>query len=579
MFNGLFKKIGETLVERNLLSKKQVSIVLRAQLTKYSNQFFCQIAAKLGFISDDIVLQILSELYSIKPIKMEFLYIPQDTLNLLGKNLAILTLSIPFYADDSVIKIATTDPGNVRNMDRIIYALGYLGRHIEFFVAKESEILRLIEFIKCSAADDDDKENDRCAVSEEACGRYEAYIEQTESCQYSDVVNEIHDSNSYTNTPEYDCKYVAKDENKGESKKNDGNNGGTTALASYNLQDHLQDPLFVLNKIIFEALEAKASDIHFEPTENFVEIRFRIDGILQKTDSVPFDAWNRIKSKLKIISRMDITESRKAQNGHARIYLGGRNIDLRIATVCGSFGENITIRIFDLNHGVKNLVDLGFRKKDFLWLKNIISHPYGIFLIVGPTGSGKTTTLYSLVEELKSPTINIVTLEDPIEYQIDGIRQLELREDGLMSFADGIKTVLRHDPDVLLVGEIRDEETAAAAVRASLTGRLVLSTLHASTPTDALRRLVDLGLKLSDFVPSLLGIFSQRLLRYREKKGRFPVTEYMSFSDETRKKLLCGSDIEECIPAQTFKASAKQALKDGITDRKEIQRVFGHGFL
>lgn len=508
---SLFKKIGEILVERNLLTKKQVSVILSAQKSKYSDRLFCQIASQLGFIGEDALLHILSELYCIKPVQMEFLYIPQNILNLLPKDIAISTLSVPFYADDFTVKIATTDPGNARNLDRIASAIAAECRdkHIEFFIAKESEILRFLESIKCGPDND-------------------------------------------SSSPE------------------DTDNSASTLV--------MTDPLFVLNKVIFEAIEAKASDIHFEPTENFVEVRFRIDGILQKSTHITFENWSRIKSKLKIISKMDITESRKAQNGHARVYLGGRNIDLRIATVCGSFGENVTIRIFDLSCGVKNLIDLGFTIKDFMWLQNIISHPYGIFLIVGPTGSGKTTTLYSLVEEIKSPTINVVTLEDPIEYQIDGIRQLELREDGLMSFADGIKTILRHDPDVMLVGEIRDEETAAAAIRASLTGRLVLATLHASTPADALRRLVDLGLKLSDFVPSLLGIFSQRLLRYRQKKGRFPVTEYMSFSAEVRRNLLQKEDITSCIPTQTFEDSVKQALEDGITTEAEVRRVFGNGF-
>lgn len=569
----LFKKIGETLVERSLLTKKQVSMVLRAQKDRYPNQLFCQVASRLGFINEEVLLQILSDLYSIKPVKVEFLYIPDDTLNLLDKNLAISTRSIPFYSDDFVVKIATTDPGNIRNTDRITYAIGQHKR-VEFFIAKESEILRFLELIKCSSNDEDYESNEYYEdnVNESKKSNAEIRCENWFSKNFYNNNHRINGGSKHiNNTSEYI--YEVSDGYKIGGSKNYAASSSSISKSSY------EDPLFILNKVIFEAIEAKASDIHFDPTENFVEVRFRIDGILQKTTSIAFESWSRIKSRLKIISKMDITESRKAQNGHARIYLGGKNIDLRIATVCGSFGENITIRIFDLSCGVKNLVDLGFTKQDFLWLKNIISHPYGIFLIVGPTGSGKTTTLYSLVEEIKSPAINIVTLEDPIEYQIDGIRQLELREDGLMSFADGIKTILRHDPDVMLVGEIRDEETAAAAIRASLTGRLVLATLHASTPADALRRLVDLGLKLSDFIPSLLGIFSQRLLRYSEKKGRFPVTEYMSFSNESRQKLLCNNDIEKCIPAQSFENSVRKALKEGMTTKDEIRRVFGNGFI
>ena len=490
----LFKSIGNVFIDKHLLTKEQVGMILRAQ-KKENNYLFGQLAVKLGFINEDDLLQVLSEIYAIKSVKMEFLYIPQTTLDLLDKEIAISTLAVPFYSDNRIVKVAISDPGNIRNIDKIIAACK--NKKVEFCVAKESEILRFLELIKCNS--DDNVKN---------------------------------------------------------------------------------DPLFLLNKIIFEAIEAKASDIHFEPSENFIGVRFRIDGILKEITQINFDSWSRIKSKIKIISKMDITENRRAQNGHARIYIAGKTIDLRVATVCGSFGENITIRIFDLSSGIKNLVELGFAKKDFLWLKNIISHPYGIFLIVGPTGSGKTTTLYSLVNEIKSPYINIITLEDPIEYQIEGIRQLELREDGLMSFADGIKAILRHDPDVMLVGEIRDEETAATAIRASLTGRLVLATLHASTPSDALRRLVDLGLKLSDFIPSLLGIFSQRLVRYTNgNSGRFPVTEYMSFSEELKKNLLLTNDVTTCLPTQTFTQSAKQAIDNNLTNKKEIGKIFGNAFI
>ncbi|MBR1733861.1 MAG: Flp pilus assembly complex ATPase component TadA [Alphaproteobacteria bacterium] len=492
--NYLFKNIGEILLDKKLLTKEQVIMVLRAQ-KRDDNCLFGQLSVKLGFINEDDLLQVLSEIYSVKSVKMEFLYIPQNTLNLINVDVAVSSCAVPFYSDDSCVKIAISDPGNIRSIDKIVSCCK--NRNVEFFVAKESEILRFLELIKC---------------------------------KYKDVAE--------------------------------------------------SDPLFLLNKIIFEAVEAKASDIHFEPTDNFIKVRFRIDGILNEITTINFDAWSRIKSKIKIISKMDITENRKVQNGHARIALAGKTIDLRVATVCGSFGENVTVRIFDLSSGVKDFSKLGFCKKDFLWLKNIMSHPYGIFLIVGPTGSGKTTTLYSLVNEVKSPNINIITLEDPIEYQIDGIRQLELREDGVMSFSDGIKAILRQDPDIMLVGEIRDEETAATAVRASLTGRLVLATLHASTPNDALRRLTDLGLKLSDFIPSLLGIFSQRLLRYKnERTGRFPVTEYISFSDELKKKILKKNDISFCKPTQTFVDSIKNALENDLTNKKEVERVFGNAFI
>jgi type IV pilus assembly protein PilB len=240
------------------------------------------------------------------------------------------------------------------------------------------------------------------------------------------------------------------------------------------------------------------------------------------------------------------------------------------------------IRIFDLSNGINSLLELGFSPEDFLWLKRVVSFPSGIFLIVGPTGSGKTTTLYSLLKEINSSSINIMTLEDPIEYQIDGIKQLDLREEGILSFADGVRSILRQDPDVMLVGEIRDEATAATAVRASLTGRLVLATLHAATPIEGIRRLLDLGLKLSDFIPSLLGIFSQRLARRLVNgayRGRFPLTEYIYFSEKLKKKLLSNDDISVCKVDKTFQNSCSEALASNFTDLKEIIRVFGNAHI
>ncbi|MDR1334386.1 MAG: Flp pilus assembly complex ATPase component TadA, partial [Holosporaceae bacterium] len=340
-----------------------------------------------------------------------------------------------------------------------------------------------------------------------------------------------------------------------------------------------KDPLLLLNKIIFDAVESKASDIHFEPSENLVRVRVRVDGVLHILRNVDLDSWMRIKSKLKLISNLNITENRRPQSGHTRIHLAGKVIDLRISTHPSIFGENFVVRIFDLSNGVKSLKELGFCRDDFLWLRNIITFPSGIFLIVGPTGSGKTTTLYSLLKEINSSSINIMTLEDPIEYQIDGIKQLDLREEGILSFADGVRSILRQDPDVMLVGEIRDEATAATAIRASLTGRLVLATLHAATPIEGIRRLLDLGLKLSDFIPSLIGIFSQRLLRRRADDGydgRFPLTEYIFFSDELKKNILEDGNISMCRPDKTFRDSSQKALELGLTDQREITRIFGN---
>ncbi|MDR2067497.1 MAG: Flp pilus assembly complex ATPase component TadA [Holosporaceae bacterium] len=485
-----FKNIGDTLLGKGLLTSEQIGIVAKFQ--EHSQQLFGQAAVSLGFLAEDALLKILSEMYAMEAISLEFLYIDTNTLTSLGYNVSSLYLAIPFFRNSSVIKVAISDPGNLRAIDAI--RMLFKDLNVEFFIAKETEILHFLEIMKC------------------------------------------------------------------------------------NVDSVTTDPLLLLNKIIFDAVEAKASDIHFEPLENLVRVRLRIDGLLRLLRTLDLESWTRIRSKLKLIANLNITENRRPQSGHTRIRLAGKTIDLRISTHPGIFGENFVVRIFDLSDGVASLSQLGFPPEDFLWLKRAISFPSGIFIIVGPTGSGKTTTLYSLLKEINSISLNIMTLEDPVEHQIEGIRQLDLREEGILSFSDGVRSILRQDPDVMLVGEIRDEATASSALRASLTGRLVMATLHAATPIEGLRRLLDLGLKLSDFVPPMIGIFSQRLARYL-KNGeychRFPLTEYLYFSEELKNNLLEQQDINICEVDKTFRESAEKAIACNLTDRAEIKRILG----
>ena len=483
-------RIGDVLLSSNMLNAQHINTIINSQ--KNSNDLFGEIAVKLGFLKEENLLPILSERYNVPIADIEFMYIDQNTLFSIDYEIAEKTQAVPFSISNEHVKIAIADPGNLQFVDLITDY--FLPKRVKFFIAKKSEIQKLIEILKCK------------------------------TCNFDN------------------------------------------------------NPIMLLNKIIFEAVEKKCSDIHFEPCENYVNIRIRVDGVLQVLQTISSVAWDRIQARLKLISHLNITENRRPQSGHCRIQLGGKSIDLRISTHPGIYGESFVVRLFDLTNGIKNLNDLNFQKDDFLWLQKILRHPQGIFLIVAPTGSGKTTTLYSLLKEINTTTRNIMTLEDPVEYIIPGIRQLDLREEGILSFSDGVRSILRQDPDVLLIGEIRDEKTAASALRASLTGRLVLSTLHASTPLEALRRLMDLKLSLSDFVPSLIGIFSQRLVRYKIGNtyiGRFPITEYIYFPQEVKENILKTNDISQCKLDKSFIESAKFAISKNMTDGCEIKRMLG----
>ncbi|MDR2416880.1 MAG: GspE/PulE family protein [Holosporales bacterium] len=342
-------------------------------------------------------------------------------------------------------------------------------------------------------------------------------------------------------------------------------------------------------ELLQEAITCRASDIHFEPEDSLVRLRLRIDGELSTFKTLHNAEWQYICGYLKVLANLNITEHRKPQSGHARIRANGRWVDLRLSTHPSLFGEALVIRVLDAEAGLIPLTELGFSSDVLHALDKIVSTPHGIFLVAGPTGSGKTTTLYALLHALNPHERNIMTLEDPVEYQVSGARQLDLREEGLLSFADGIRSVLRQDPDVILVGEIRDEQTAFMALRAALTGRLVLATVHAHDVFSTFDRLQDLGLPPREILPHLVGVMSQRLVRknplYRKTNtsafNRCAIAEILYFDQETRAALLTEEDHRAWRAAAhqhgfiPFMKYAQEAVAEGVTTHAEILRVFG----
>ena len=269
----------------------------------------------------------------------------------------------------------------------------------------------------------------------------------------------------------------------------------------------------LINALMFEAVKKSASDIHFEPFEEKLAVRIRIDGILHNTLEVPAILAPLIVSRLKIIANLDISEKRLPQDGRISITIAGRTINIRVSTIPVSHGERVVLRILDKESVHLNLTDLGINDELLISIRRLIAKPHGIILVTGPTGSGKTTTLYAMLTELNSPGRNIMTVEDPIEYDVKGIAQTHVNTKVEMTFAKSLRAILRQDPDVVMVGEIRDLETAVIAVQASLTGHLVLSTLHTNTAVGAITRLRDIGVQSFLLSSSLIGVIAQRLIR------------------------------------------------------------------
>ncbi len=269
----------------------------------------------------------------------------------------------------------------------------------------------------------------------------------------------------------------------------------------------------IVNQFIIQAVQSKASDIHIEPEEKILNVRYRIDGMLHRVYSLPRDLTNAIVSRAKIMSGLDIAEKRLPQDGRILMKVGSKEIDFRVSTCPTVFGENVVMRILDKSGLVLGLETLGFSGREIELFKSFISSPYGIILVTGPTGSGKTTTLYSALTILNKENVNIMTVEDPVEYQFSGIRQVNVNPLAGLTFASTLRSFLRQDPNIIMVGEIRDRETAEIAVQAALTGHLVLSTLHTNDSPTAFTRLTNMGIEPFLVSSSLLGIIAQRLIR------------------------------------------------------------------
>ncbi|NPA15635.1 MAG: type II secretion system ATPase GspE, partial [Deferribacteres bacterium] len=285
----------------------------------------------------------------------------------------------------------------------------------------------------------------------------------------------------------------------------------------------------LVNIIINRAVEKGASDIHIEPFEKEVKVRYRIDGVLHEVETLPKNALPGIVSRIKIMAKLDIAEKRLPQDGRIKLKIEGKDIDIRVATLPTLFGEEVVMRLLDRSSILLSLEDLGFSKDVFDKFVRLITSSYGMILVTGPTGSGKTTTLYASLNRINTPDKKIITIEDPVEYQLEGINQIQVNPAIGLTFASGLRSIVRQDPDIVMVGEIRDIETAEIAIQAALTGHLVFSTLHTNDAASAITRLIDMGVEDYLVASSVIGILAQRLVRKLcpHCKKKIAVSDYM----------------------------------------------------
>jgi type IV pilus assembly protein PilB len=309
----------------------------------------------------------------------------------------------------------------------------------------------------------------------------------------------------------------------------------------------------LVNYLVLQAIRKSASDIHIEPSRKFGTVRFRIDGQLVEMLRPRRDIYPAIVSRIKVMARLDIAEQRVSQDGRCQVVADGKEVDLRISTLPTVLGEKVVIRVLDKQRLTFNLDELGIPPDTLAVVKNLLKKPYGLLLVTGPTGSGKTTTLYSALELIKSVSRNIVTVEDPVEYQIELVNQVQADVGRGMSFASALRSILRQDPDVIMVGEIRDAETAQVAVQAALTGHLVLSTLHTNDSVSAITRMMDMGIESYKLAAALVGVLAQRLVRTICPHCRttyYPRAEFLDalhYQGDKRRSFVKGEGCRECF--------------------------------
>ncbi|MCA9727516.1 MAG: type IV-A pilus assembly ATPase PilB [Candidatus Eisenbacteria bacterium] len=463
--------VGLKLVQANLIDEDQLR---RArEIEKTEGTILTSTLVKLGVIAEDRLLQFLSELYETPPINLQEIDLDPLVAKLLPAEVASKFQVVPVGRNGRVLKVAMANPANFFAIDDIKFITGC---EVSVFVATEGQIKVAIDSL----------------------------YDSSETMQ--DVINSIQDEVEVV-----------------EHQEEDYDSGGAEEAPVVKF----------VNTLIAEAVRRGASDIHIEPYERKLRVRFRIDGVLYEMMSPPIKMKSAIISRIKIMAELDIAEKRVPQDGRIKIRLTKKTIDLRVSTLPTIFGEKVVMRILDKSNLALDLTKLGFDKRSLDRFIKAIESPYGMVLVTGPTGSGKTTTLYSALSRINIPDTNIMTAEDPVEYNIDGINQVNVNDAIDLTFAAALRAFLRQDPNVVMVGEIRDKETASIAIKAALTGHLVLSTLHTNDAPSTLNRLIDMGVEPFLVASSVNLILAQRLVRRLCEKCKEP----LELSDELMAEL------------------------------------------
>ncbi len=444
--------LGKILIDKGIITPDQLEIAALEQ--KSSREQPGRILVRLGFVTEDIIHDVIGGAFGQQRVDLQAIIADSDALAMIPEDLArrLQVAPVSYDASSRTLKVALADIFDIVALDQINAHLG-----------------GAVEVVPALAAQAD---------IEKCIDRFYGY-----ELSVGGILNEME-------TGELDYRSLAAQSD-----------------------EYSQPVVRLVNALLADAVKRGASDIHLEPEQGFLRVRYRIDGVLRQVRSLHKNYWSALVVRVKVMAGLDLAESRAAQDGRISLSLSGRQVDFRVATLPTLYGENIVLRVLDRHKGIVGLAQLGLDEEQLVALKRMVTRPEGLILVTGPTGSGKTTTLYSILQYLNHEAVNIMTLEDPVEYPTSMIRQTSANATARLGFADGIRSILRQDPDIILVGEIRDEDTAAMALRAAMTGHRVFSTLHSNSALGALPRLLDMGVQTQLLAGNLSGVIAQRLVR------------------------------------------------------------------
>lgn len=490
-------KIGQLLLNSGIITSKQLDKALSKQSEEGSRLGYHLV--NIQAISEEDLNKFLARQQSIESSNLNVLDIDEDTIHLISADIARRYEVIPISREGRKLIVAMTDPNNLFAIDDLRFSLGM---DIEPHICASSMIKKgLSRFYPDSEAivpiDETEKKQRGNTINEALADiDEEGIVEGSEMLMGDDVFESM----------------IIQDDEEEEIEEED---------LDYSISD--SPVVKLVNSLIADAVRRGASDIHFEPFERYIRVRFRIDGILHEVMRPSRKYRTSMVSRLKIIGGMNIAEHHLPQDGRQKILVGDKFVDLRLATLPTLFGEKVEIRLLDRSAVILDLEKLGFEEEPLKEFRRGIHRPFGIVLVTGPTGCGKTTTLYSALTELNNVGVNIMTAENPVEFNLKGVNQVQMNSDVGLTFANALRAYLRQDPDIIMVGEIRDKETCEIAIRAALTGHLVLSTTHTNDAPSTINRLIDMGTEPFMLSTSIVCIASQRLIRKVCSKCKTPI--------------------------------------------------------